>query len=267
MFDCHVHSSFSGDSEMHPDDAISQAIHLGLQGIAFTDHLDIDYPDFDEKFLIDFKKYSQTMDDLKDKYSGKLKVLKGIEVGIQPHVVDETRKTVESYDFDMVIASVHIIDKMDPYTGKYFIGKSKNEAFIRYLECILDSVTLFHNFDVIGHIGYIRRYCNYDDRSLSYKDYGDLVDSILKTVISKGKGIEVNTSGFRPGSGLGTTIPEIDIIKRYKELGGEIICLGSDAHYPEHIALSFDKARDLLSTVGFRYITHFEKRKAVFDAI
>ncbi len=266
MFDSHVHSSFSGDSDMPAETACETAIKLGLSGIAFTDHLDIDFPDFDVKFLIDFEQYSSVMDEIKSRFESGLKVLKGIEVGIQPHVIEESDETVKKYDFDFVIASIHIIDKLDPYCGKYFENKtSKHQAFMRYLEEVLLSVTKFDNFDVVGHIGYIRRYCSYDDRTLRYTDYSDIVDTILKTAISKGKGIEINTSGFR--GDLNSPIPDFDIITRYKELGGEILTIGSDAHTPEHIALNFPYVKDMLKEIGFKYLTHFEKRVPVFDKI
>jgi histidinol-phosphatase (PHP family) len=265
MFDSHVHSSFSGDSEMDAKIACLAAIENGLSGIAFTDHLDIDYPNFDIKFLIDFDKYSKVMDDLKSTFSSRLKVLKGIEVGIQPHVIGATDEVVNKYSFDFVIASIHIIGGIDPYYGEYFrCNPDKNTAFTRYLSEILHGLQNFDNFDVIGHIGYIRRYCNYDDNSLKYDDYCDILDSILKGVIEKGKGIEVNTSGYRT---LGAPIPDLDIIKRYRELGGEIITTGSDAHAPEHIAYNFTEIKKALSDIGFNYIAHFENRKPLFNKI
>jgi len=265
MFDSHVHSLFSGDSEMDLNTACTASIEKGLEGIAFTDHLDIDYPDYDEKFLIDFEKYSTVMDELKSQLSSRLNVLKGIEVGLQPHVLDATDEVVNKYSFDFVIASIHIIDGTDPYTGEYFKAYSdKNTAFTRYLTEILHGVENFRNYDVIGHIGYIRRYCNYEDNSLKYDDYCDILDSILKGVIEKGKGIEVNTSGYRT---LGTPIPDLDIVKRYRELGGEIITTGSDAHAPEHIAYNFSTIKKALLDIGFNYIAHFENRKPVFTKI
>lgn len=265
MFDCHVHSNFSGDSKMPAETACEAALQQGLKGIAFTDHLDYDYPNFDDTFNIDFEQYSQFMDALKAQYSEKLKVLKGIEVGIQPHVIEATEKVVESFSFDFVIASVHIIDKQDPYVGDYFIGKTKEQAYRRYLEEILFSVSNYTNFDIVGHIGYVRRYGDFSDRSLRHSDYSDILDEILRTVITLGKGIEVNTSGYR--SGLGSPMPDFDIVNRYRELGGEIICLGSDAHYVEHVGHSFDIAKELLIQSGFRYVTHFENRKPVFEKI
>lgn len=264
MFDSHVHSNFSGDSDMPAEAACEKAIELGLDGIAFTDHLDYDFPNFDISFMIDFNKYAAFMTKLKAAYENKLKVFMGIEVGIEPQNVKDSEKIVKQYDFDFVINSTHIVDRKDPYIGEYYIGKTKREAFQRYLEVILDNITRYTDYDIVGHIGYIRRYGNYEDRSLRHVDYSDLLDAILHKVISDGKGIEINTSGYRS---IGTPIPDFDIVKRYKELGGEILTVGSDAHFSEHIALNFKEVQKHLKDIGFNYLAHFEKRKPVFEKI
>lgn len=267
MFDCHMHSNFSGDSEMDPLEACNTAIKLGLDGLIFTDHLDYDYPDYSDDFLIDFDKYSPFMDNLKDKYKGKLKVLKGIEVGIQPHVLEKSEKVVEKYDFDYVIGSIHIIDGLDPSNPKHnlYSDKPQHQVFERYLKEILFMVGNFDNFDVLGHIDYIRRYdCNYV-KMLSFNDHSDIIDSILKELISKGKGMEINSAGYR--CNLNPPLVDINIIKRYKELGGEVICTGSDAHSTVNIADYFGDVKELVINSGFKYIAHFEGRRPVFEKI
>jgi len=265
MFDCHVHSSFSGDSDMKCEDAINTAIDLGLQGISFTDHLDFDYPDYDDVFLIDFDKYSTCMDNLKKNYNNHIKVFKGIEVGIQPHVIDSTVEVVNSYDFDIVIASVHIVDKLDLHNGDFCKSKTQKEAYTRYLEEVLKVVKSYDKFDIMGHLDLIRRYGCYDNKTLDYNDYSDLIDSILKQLIKMGKGIEVNSSGFKYN--LDSPMPDFSIVKRYKELGGEIICTSSDAHSVKHIGYKFDYLKEMIAKAGFTYIAHFDERKPVFSKL
>ena len=265
MFDCHVHRQFSGDSNLNPEIACNTAIQKGLEGITFTDHLDYDYPDFDDTFLIDFDRYSEYMDKLKLEYRDKLRVLKGIEVGIQPHVVEDTQKTVEQYDFDFVIGSIHIVDRTDLHNGDYCKDKTKEESYNGYLNEVLKNIKLFNNYDVIGHIDLIRRYGDYDDKTLELKDFKDVFDAILTRIVHDGKGIEVNTSGYKYN--LNSTMPDFEIVKRFKELGGEIICLGSDAHYEKHIAYKFDYAKEMILRAGFEYTAHFEGRKPVFTKI
>lgn len=265
MHDNHIHSKFSTDSQMEALDACKKAVESGLNGLVFTDHVDYDYPDFDEGFYIDFNKYFEFFRELQNSWKGKLDIQIGVEMGYQPQVLDKINQLLEQLPFDFIINSVHIVDNTDPYTGVFFIGKTQHEAYERYLKEILVSVTAYNNYDIIGHIGYAARYGNFQDKRLRYADYSDIIDKILKLVISEGKGIELNTSGLR--TGLNSPIPGYDVFKRYLELGGEIITIGSDAHFTEHVGHSFKEASEYLKNIGFKYTVHFENRKPVFDKL
>ncbi len=265
MFDCHMHSRFSTDSTMDGAEACETALRQGLDGIAFTDHLDIEYPGTDETFLIDYEQYFSEITALKGLYEGRLKVLRAIEAGIQPHVIQETRNIVGSFPFDYVLASVHIIDGVDPYLREYYSNKTKQEAYGRYLEEIYAMVTGFDDFDMVGHFEYIIRYAQYDDRSLRYADHSGVLDSILKELIRQGRGFEVNTGTYRDPSA--SVEYDFDVLKRYRELGGELVCLGSDAHRKEHIGLRFDYYAQMLRNAGFTHTVHFENRKPVWDRL
>lgn len=268
MFDCHAHSYFSYDSELDGEAACEAAIKHRLDGIIFTDHLDYDFPGHSDDIIIDFKACLEYISTLADKYRSSLKVLKGIEVGIQPHVVEKSLKIAGNFDFDYILASVHVIDRIDPCEGTYYKDRTKKEAYGRYLESMLYMVRNFENFDVAGHFDYITRYANYGDRTLRYADHCDLLDSLFKELIYRGKGLEINTAAFRE-SQYGSRIPEFDIriLKRFKELGGEIVCLGSDSHKKEFIGYKFDYFSQVLKDAGFKYTAHFENRKPVFDLI
>ncbi|MEG6613130.1 histidinol-phosphatase HisJ family protein [Pseudoclostridium thermosuccinogenes] len=267
MFDCHVHSSFSGDSEMPAEAACEKAIEVGLDGIAFTDHTDIDFPGSDFDFMIDYDEYFEFMDKLAKKYEGRLKVLKGIEAGIQPHVMDDTSKIIKNYDFDFVIGSIHVVDGKDTYKPSYFEGLSKHEAYSKDLKAIAWMVKEFDDFDIAGHFDYIIRKAPYEDRNLRYCEFSDIFDEIFKSLIAKGKGFEVNTSSFREYKGIITPVYDIDILKRYHELGGEIITFGSDSHTTEYLGYKFDFYKCVLQEIGFKYVAHYEKRKPVFEKI
>lgn len=267
MFDCHVHSRFSTDSEMPAEAACQRAVEAGLEGIVFTDHLDIDYPEFEDQFGIDFQAYNTYMDNLKKQSRPHLKVLKGIEVGIQPHVMEETDRIVKAYDFDYVLASVHIIDREDPYRHPYYDNKTRKTAYERYLQEMLFMVRNFHDFDLVGHPEYIIRCATYDDRAFRYEELGDLLDELFRTLVAKGKGMELNTGSFRDKPDSPAVKYDLQVLKRYRELGGELISLGSDAHHPEYLGYKFDYFRELLLEAGFRNTVHFENRKPVFDKL
>lgn len=250
------------------DTACETAINNGLEGIAFTDHLDYDFPEYDGNFFdIDFDKYSEHMDKTKLKYSSKLKVLKGIEIGIQQHVIEKTIKVVESYNFDYVLASIHLLDRLDPYKESFYASRKKNEAYERYLKEILFMVKNISNYDNISHPEFIIRYAPYADRSLLYADHSDLFDEIFKIIISAGKGMEVNTGSFKNFPNRITPAYDINVLKRYRELGGEIVTLASDAHFTQYVGYKFDEFRSLILDAGFKYTTHFENRKPVFDKL
>ena len=265
MFDCHVHSKFSIDSEMNIVEACETAKKLGLEGIAFTDHLDVDYPESDETWLINYNDYISEISDVKESYKKDLNILRAIEAGIQPHVIDESTKIVETYPFDYVLASVHVIDGVDPFARVYYNDKEKFKAYELYLKEIYFMIKNFKNYDMVGHFDYVIRYANYADRSLRYTDHSDVFDSILKEIVKQGRGFELNTGTYSDPS---TDVQyDTDILKRYRELGGELVCLGSDAHRTKHIGLRFDYFSQILKDAGFKYTVHFEERKPVFDLL
>ena len=265
--DYHTHSNFSEDSDEAMEEMVKSAIRLGLKELAVTDHLDYDYADPEFTFFLDINAYSESFEKLKNKYKNEIKLLSGVEIGLQPHLKEKNISFSKSYDFDFIIASTHTTDKKDFYNGDFFIGKTQKEAYLRYFEDVLDNILIHKelNFNVYGHLDYINRYGNYDNKILSYIDFKNIIDEILKTLIEHGKGIEINTSGFRYG--LNQTHPQTEILKRYKELGGEILTVGSDAHKASDISADFDKAYEIIKSVGFNYITLFEKQKPRFEKI
>ncbi|SFG42306.1 histidinol-phosphatase (PHP family) [Lachnospiraceae bacterium C7] len=262
LWDSHMHSFFSGDSDSPMENMILEAINKKLPGICFTEHLDYDYPDSPDMFLLDLNKYKNEFYLLKEKYISKIQINFGIEIGLQPHISDKNNNVIKNYPFDFVIGSSHVVHGFDPYYSTFFTGKSEDEAYREYFESILENLDAFTNFDVYGHIDYVVRYGPNKNRFYNYQKFSDIIDEDLRKIISLGKGIEINTGGFKYG--LGHPNPTEDIIKRYKELGGEIITLGSDAHKPEHIAYDFNKLSSILVNAGFKYYTVFHNRKPHF---
>lgn len=263
--DYHVHTCFSGDSDVAVTEMLDKAISLGLSEICITDHIDYDYPDDPDLFLFDVKEYFTTLSRLKESYHSRLSVKIGVELGLQTHLSKLHQEFVNAYPFDFVIGSSHIIEKADPYYPAFWEGKDPKAVILHYFESILENTAVFSDFNVYGHLDYIVRYC--PDKSYVYhcEDYMDILDECLRVLIEKGKGIEVNTAGLKYG--LGHPNPHETILKRYRELGGEILTTGSDGHKPEHLAWDFEKLPELLKSCGFTYITTFEKRKPIFHKL
>ena len=156
----------------------------------------------------------------------------------------------------------HIINGNDPYYPEFWEGKSIKEAVMSYFEAILRNVTTYENYDVYGHLDYIRRYI--PDKEYVYvdNDFYEITEMIFKNIIFKGKGIELNTRALT--SGITNFIPTITLLKRFRDLGGEIVTLGSDSHYVKNLGYAFTTAKDILINTGFRYVTTFEHRTPSF---
>ena len=269
--DYHLHSSFSGDSDTPMEEMILKGIELGLTRMCFTEHHDIDYPVTDpdstpegmfelnpDSYLYDFLK-------LREKYASQITLCFGVELGMQPHLSRENAAFAKAHDYDFIIASSHICNGKDPYYPSFFEGRTQEEAYTEYFESILANLKSYSNFDVYGHLDYVVRYGPKKDKGYSYEVYRDVFDCILNRLISMEKGIEINTAGL--ARGMRDANPCIGVIRRYHELGGEIITVGSDAHEPKQIAYAFDRAADILKDCGFRYYTTFEKRSHSFHKL
>lgn len=267
--DFHVHSDFSSDGKASMEDMIAHGIKQGLKTICFTDHMDYDYPKISTyNFELEIEDYLKKLQTMKERYKSQIEILTGIELGIQPQVIDRMNELTSKYAFDFIIGSVHIVDQFDPYYPQYWENKTEEEGILRCFTAIKEGCESFQGFNVCGHIDYIFRYApsskaQYKEYPYSY--YADVLDEILKTLIKNGKGIELNTSGYKYG--LGHPHPKTEILRRYKELGGEIITIGSDAHLPEHLCYDFNRATNLLKDLGYQYYTLFKEGKPIMEKL
>lgn len=262
FYDYHVHTSFSEDSEMPLDEACSGAIERNIVEIAVTDHVDIDYPDSDFQFSLDYDGFSEAINIAKHQYRNRLNIIKGVEIGLQRHVLDKCVSFLKNKDFQFVIASIHAASGRDLHSGDFCRNKDKDTAYIEYLEELLACIKGFSHYNILGHIDIIRRYGDYGDNTMNHSDYGDLLDLVFQELINSGKGLEINTSGFRYG--LKSTMPEFSLLKRYYELGGKILTIGSDAHKPSHLAEHFDLAYYMAKEAGFKYLARFPSGEPEF---
>ncbi len=255
--DSHIHTGFSGDSDTAPELQIKQALALGMSGICFTDHDDHDVVS-DVDFGLDIPRYLEKMRALKEEYADRLDIRIGIESGLQEKTVVYQDGTADKYAFDFIIGSIHFVDGLDPYYDEYYhhIG---DRYYTAYYETMLSCIKAHDAFDSLGHLDYIVRYGKKYGLECSYKQYSDIIDTILKEIITRGKALECNTGGL--ARGLDEPNPCYDILKRYREMGGELLTLGSDAHTPDTLGVCFDQVGERLKDIGFRYYTIYRGRK------
>ncbi len=267
--DFHLHSSFSGDSDTPMEEMILKGIELGLSEMCFTEHNDFDYPvterDTEGFFELNPDAYLYDFLKLREKYADRIHLLFGVELGLQPHLSRRNAAFAKAHEYDFIIGSSHLCHGKDPYYPAFYEGRTQEEAYREYFESILENLKVFSNFDVYGHLDYVVRYGPKKDDGYSYEMYRELFDRILEKLIEMEKGIEINTSGLTKG--LREPNPCMGILTRYRELGGEIVTVGSDAHTPTQIAHAFGRAAELLKQCGFRYFATYEKRSPSFHKL
>lgn len=275
--DYHVHTAFSTDSSTPMEEMVKRAIALNHKSICFTDHMDYGFPKELGSFLFDIPSYSEEISRLKKAYGEQIFIYQGIEMGLKPDAYESCKSLTDNFSFDFVIGSTHLVDDMDPYYPEFWEGKSEYEGIMQYYERTLENIRCGFAFDVYGHIDYIIRYTpsvmalrkagspivsRYGN---AMEAFGDIIDTILKELIEQGRGIECNSAGFHYG--LSHPNPHESVLKRYLELGGEILTIGSDAHTPECLGYAFEEVSRLLRETGFRYYTTFQNRKSVFHPL
>lgn len=121
LWDCHMHSSFSADSDTPMEVMIHRAVETGLQGITFTEHLDPDYPVTPDNldFSLDIPAYKEKLAELSDIYKDKIQVRFGIELGLQMHLREYFDSLLSQTPFDFVIGSSHLVHGYDPYYPEF----------------------------------------------------------------------------------------------------------------------------------------------------
>lgn len=269
MFDYHIHSknSFDGNSTML--ECAKAGVAAGLTEICFTDHHELDYPcEVATKVDLDFDQYFKELESVREQFSN-IKIKTGVETGLIVGSLPKITADLAGRQFDFIIASQHVAQGKDPWYGDYYESWTLREGQEIYLKEILYCIENFDNFDVIGHIGYVDKYLEKypqlkDPAPFTYKDFPELIDSILKNVISRGKGIEVNTSNYRVH---GWPTPHPSILKRYAQLGGEVLTIGSDAHRASEVGYMVDTAQALLLECGIKYVCTFTNRVPEFHKI
>ncbi len=261
LVDYHTHTTFSTDGHSTLSQMIEAAEARGITQLAITDHYDPDYPmtGWGEEFSQ--SEYQSALDGAKAKYRERITLVKGLEVGIQHGgTLEKCRKTVRAFDYDFIIGSFHCAEGFELSCGGFFDGRSTEEATEAFYQYTLDCLSVYKDYDVLGHINVIDRYGPYIP---AYDRLMEVVSQVLKRVISDGKGIEINTSSFRYGMGDHTT-PSDAILRRYHELGGQIITVGSDAHRTKDVGYGIQWAYEKMKSVGFRYVTTFCQREPSF---
>ncbi len=282
--DNHNHTArFSPDAGQTLDELVADAMARGLGGLTLTDHYDKDMitgepipglspygkPDNPEEWVFDFDEYRRVIMakqlDLLDQNSD-FKLLRGVEIGYVPYQTAELWPFMATSDFDSLILSVHCVDGKDIYFHRDAYQNGYKPAYRRYLEHIIDMLEKNLDFDIVGHFDYVTRYVEGKPKPILYREFSDYFDQIFTLMLEQGKTFELNTrTRYRTldSDQVDIGVQDIDIFRRYKEMGGEYLALSSDSHEAGNCGRGFEEAGAMLYRAGLRYLCYFEKRKPV----
>ena len=275
LVDLHTHTSFSPDAKDSPETMCQRADELGLCAYAVTDHCDVNFWDkATSEDIVDADMYGageyalksiEKISSLKSKYPN---LLCGIELGQPLQNIEKAELVANDTRLDFIIGSHHMNkDENDFYYLQY--NKMDSSQINKLLEnCFLQTYEMckWGKFDALGHLTYPLRYITGEyGIDVDISRFDDIIAEIFKTLAHNGKGIEINTSGLRQK--YGRTFPDEQYVKMYRELGGEIITVGSDAHCSADIGKGVSAGIEIARNAGFEFIAYFKARKPEFIKI
>lgn len=262
--DYHLHSRHSYDGHEAVMDICAAALERGVDEIAITDHLDIlTGKPYDS--ILDVDTSFAEIEQAQERFAGRLVIKTGVELG-QPQVNPGAAAAFfAAYHPDFVIGSIH---NMENDLDLCFYPWEELDAASVY-HCYLDWLTQLaegYDFDVLGHLTYPLRYLfSAQGLRLPLDGYYDRFRALFRILIQRGKGIECNTSGFvQP---IRDSLPPLELLKLYRECGGEIITVGSDAHYLKDVSATIPLGEELLRQAGFRYLCTYTQRVPSFHPL
>ncbi len=284
--DYHLHCEYSDDSNEPMENQIQEAITLGLDEMCFTDHVDYgikrDWDDPEGIIIrhaiehgkevdlvlanVNYPKYFEALNMYQKKYASSISIKKGLEFGIQSITVDAYEKLFDSYqnELDFVLFSMHQVNNLEFWTQDFQKGKTQKQYNDEYYKEIYQTMQIFHHYSCLAHLDLLARY---DENGIyPFENEKDIIAEILKYAIRDGKGIEINTSSWKYG--LKDTQPSRAILKLYKDLGGKIITVGSDAHETKYLASHIKDAYAILKNeIGINEICTFDHMQPIFHKI
>ncbi len=260
LADYHVHTAYSDDCDTPMEAMAGRAVDMGLDEICFTEHVDYDVPDV---VTCDYDAYFQGLEITRRRYGDRVAIRTGIEFGVQMETVEKYRRDFQAYPFDFVLLSCHQVDGKELCRYQFQAGKTQDEYQRAFYQATYDVMRVYKDYSVLAHLDMIKRY----DPCGAYPDEKilPLVEQILRQAIADGKGIEVNTSSFRYG--LPDLTPSRAILELYRDLGGRVLTIGSDAHETAHLGDHVPEVRRILREMGFREFCTFESMKPVFHPL
>ena len=264
LVDYHLHSTCSVDGFSSIADYCQQALKLGFAEIGFCEHVDLDPRDRGCDFF-NYRDFSSQIAAQRESHGRRLAVRAAVEITYQASKEQEIALFLADKSFDYVVGSVHLVEDAEEWavvseTGhceRYFAQRTVQAAYRPYFAELRRAVAS-GLFDLVGHFDLVKRYGVDYYGPFTTAAFADEIHDVLKLMVEKGVGMEINTSGLRQPPR--ETFPGLEILKGYRQLGGEILTIGSDAHSAADLGRGIARAVTLARQAGFRAITLFKKR-------
>lgn len=257
--DYHVHTLFSFDGRLPLDTVCDEAIARGIPEVCTTDHADF-VPGDDGCGYFQPAAFFAELERCRERYDGRLTLRAGVEIGEAHRYSAEVDQLLNGHPFDFVIGSLHYVGDEFLMTRRYFEGRTAREAYTAYFAELLELAKV-GDFDVLGHLDVPKRYGVAVHGPFDEREYEEEIRAVLRVCIERGIGIEINTGTTRRA---GVPSPGPEALRWYREMGGEILTIGSDGHRAEHIGYALDEAVALARAAGFTHLTTFERRQPRF---
>lgn len=249
--DAHLHTDQSPDSAVPIDVYGARAVELGIAEICITDHVDFDPRDPAYRYTR-FTDRERTVRAAADRWAKEGVTIRfGAELTYHQRWEEDVRDHLRRHRYDYVIGSVHDWPESPYWPSRargWVEGRSLDEVVAPYYEQII-AAARSGLFDTIGHLDVVRRYLYPMITTADLATRPDLQEPALRALIESGTALEVNSSGLRyPG---GETYPSAAVVARFRELGGEHVVVGSDAHSRGSFSARLDTSYGHLSAAGF----------------
>lgn len=262
IVDFHVHTDNSYDGNHSATFICEKAEFNNLRAVAFTDHCEVDrcITDYAHERAV-FQTFFEIAK-VKSAFLGKFLVLNGIELGQPTYAPEIAKRILLSQKFDVVIGSIHNLrNGFDPYDAVSFTESEADDFMKEYFDEMIE-MCKWGDFNVLAHLTYpLRYFYAKSDILIDLNNYKKQVDEILKIIALKDIALEINTAGLRQK--LNRLQPETDIVRRFRELGGKLVTVGSDAHYANDLGKGIPEAYQCVLDAGFDAITLFQDRNPV----
>ena len=261
--DYHLHSNLSFDCHVPMSAQCERAIELGIGELCITDHCDW-HPLDESTGVYRPAAYFEELERCRATYGDRLTLLAGVELG-EPHLfAAEAAALLAGWPYDFVLGSLHWVDDRMSLDPPYFDGRTAADAYNTYFD-EMARMAARGGFDVVGHFDVPKRSGYAIHGGYDARDFAESIRAALRACVQSGVGLEINTSSYRRG--LDEPCPSLETLRWYRELGGEILTIGSDSHQPETLAGSFDAGLNVAREAGFHYLTHFRGRNPRFEPL